>query len=260
MNRSLIKTCRIGGHEVGPGGEARPSTLLDYLQEAAGEDAAARHFGVPDLLPLGRTWVLSRYHLEFHRFPGYAEELRVETWPSGIGRTFATRDFTVDDGQGRPVVRATSSWAILDLATRRPIPLSGVMPEHWADERRAIVTDFPPLPAVQQVEREARLPVMLRDLDVNVHVNHVVYVQWALETVPVATFRSHRLAVLEVAYRAEARHGDIVLARRSAPAADDEGGLSFAHTIVNAETGAEVTRLRTTWVPRSGATVADSLT
>lgn len=250
MDRSYTRIYRVGGHEVGPGGEARPSTLLDYLQEVAGEDAAVRRFGVPDLLPLGRTWVLSRYHLEFHRFPVYAEELAVETWPSGIGRTFATRDFTIDDAQGLPVVRATSSWAILDLATRRPIPLAGVMPEHWADERRALASDFPPLPSLEEAEHGVRLPVMLRDLDVNVHVNHVVYVQWALEAIPLPVFRSHRLAALEVAYRAEARHGDVIVSRRGPAAAGDDGTLHFTHAITDDGSGVETTRLRTTWVVR----------
>lgn len=89
-----------------------------------------------------------------------------------------------------------------------------------------------------------RLPVTLRDLDVNVHVNHVVYVQWALEAIPLPLFLSHRLSVLEVAYRAEARHGDVIVSRRGPATVSENGETSFAHAIVHTGNGTELTRLK----------------
>jgi acyl-ACP thioesterase len=251
MQSVFTKRFGVAGHEVGPGGEARPSTLLDYLQEVAGEHAATWKLAVTDLLPLGRTWVLSRYHLEFHRYPRFPEEVTVTTWPSSRTSTYATRDFTVDDGDGRPLVRATSAWAMLDLATKKPMRLDDVVPAEYAIDRRALEVEFQRLPSLAEVDREVRMPVMLRDLDVNVHVNHVVYVQWALETIPVPVLMSHRLATLEVAYRAEAHHGDTIASRRGPTIVTEGGDMSFVHAIVQAETGAELTRLRTTWAARS---------
>lgn len=250
MGNSLTKNFRIAGHEVGPGGEVRPSTLLDYLQEIAGDHASTWKLSVTDLLPQGRTWVLARYHLAFHRFPGVAEDVVVETWPSNLTRMFAMRDFQVDDASGLPVLRASSSWAMLDLSNRKPMLLDKVVPADYKVDRHALVTTFPPLPKVEVVDQEVRLPVTLRDLDMNVHVNHVVYVQWALETIPLPLFLSHRLSSLEVAYRAEARHGHVILSQRSPAVMSEDGTACFAHAIVHAETGTELTRLRTTWTAR----------
>jgi len=78
----------------------------------------------------------------------------------------------------------------------------------------------------------------------------VVYVQWALEAIPLPLFLSHRLSVLEVAYRAEARHGDVIVSQRGPATVSGNGDTSFSQAIVHADHGTELTRLRTTWTPR----------
>jgi len=85
--------------------------------------------------------------------------------------------------------------------------------------------------------------VLARDLDINRHVNHTVYVQWALEALPRELLLETAPAEIEVAYRAEAFYGDEIAARAQV----EDAGRSFRHQIVNASTGAELARLRTLW-------------
>lgn len=240
---------RVGLHEVGPNGEARPSEILNWLQEAAEEHASSVGLGATDLFRRGRTWVLSRYHLELDRSPRHGEDLLVSTWPSSRASPFATRDFEVRDAAGKPVLRATTSWAMIDLATKRPVDFDDVVPPDFVRPVRALETAFPSLPRIGEPEDERTLPVMLRDLDVNVHVNHTVYVSWAIESLPLEVLRSHRLHTLEVGYRAEVRYGDAIVSRRG-PSAAEDGDHVFVHGIAHAATGAELTRLRTRWTPR----------
>lgn len=240
---------RVGLHEVGPNDEARPSAILNWLQEAAEGHAATVGLGATDLLRRGRTWVLTRYHLELLRSPRRGEHLAVSTWPSGRAAPFATRDFEVADAAGERVLRATTSWAMLDVATMRPVNPADVLPEDFVRPVRALESNFPSLPRLAAAEGEVTLPVMLRDLDVNVHVNHTVYVSWAVESLPLEVLRGHRLHGLEINYRAAARYGDTVVSRRG-PRTEEDGDLVFVHGIVHAGTGAELTRLRTRWTPR----------
>jgi acyl-ACP thioesterase len=240
---------RVGLHEVGPNGEARPSEILNWLQEAAEAHASTVGLGATDLFRRGRTWVLSRYHLELARSPVHGEELIVSTWPSSRASPFATRDFELHDARGERILRATTSWAMIDLVTKRPVDFDDVLPEGFVRPVRALETTFPSLPRLVAPERELTVPVMLRDLDVNVHVNHTVYVSWATESLPLDVLRSHRLHTLEVGYRAEVRYGEAVVSRRG-PAVDEAGDHVFVHGIANAATGAELTRLRTRWTPR----------
>ena len=86
---------------------------------------------------------------------------------------------------------------------------------------------------------------MVRDLDVNWHVNNIVYAQWAFEGVPLKMWKDYRLQSIEIAYRAEVRHGDTV---RVGVAIDSgEGDVGARHKVTNAVSGVEVTRMRTRW-------------
>jgi acyl-ACP thioesterase len=246
MDLLLRRHFRVASYDVGPRGEARPSALMGWLEEAAGEHAASWKLSVVDLFPRGLTWVLSRYRLDVKRWPRFGEGLEVATWPSGRSSMFATRDFEVVDADGSPVALATTSWAVLDLSTKKPVAVTEVVPQEFLLERRTLADGFAALPKLETSERDVELPVMLRDLDMNLHVNHVVYVQWALEAVPPEIAAARWPKGLEVSYRAEARLGDRVVSA-AACVPSEPGERVFVHRIAHAQTGAELARVRSRW-------------
>jgi medium-chain acyl-[acyl-carrier-protein] hydrolase len=231
-------------YETDARGLARPVALLNYLQDSAGEHAGRLGLSVIDLFKRGLTWVLSRYHIRIHRYPGLGARLEVTTWPSGKRGRFATRDFEVADGG--PVLSATSSWMVLDLAQKKSVDVEGIVGLTYAVEKRALDDPFASLPVLDARDAERRFLVEAGHLDWNRHVNNAVYVQWALEAVPPDVLLGRRPVDIEVSYRAEALYGDEVLsAVQRVPEAGD--GPAFLHQILNAATGAELARLRTRW-------------
>ncbi len=246
MDLLLRRGYRVASSDVGPRGELRPSALMGYLEDAAGAHAAAYGVGVRELQARSLAWVLARYHLAVQRMPALGDELTVTTWPSGRSAVFATRDFEVTDAAGAVVAQATTSWAVIDVASKRPRRMSDVVSPDFVLHRRAIADAFASLPAPDGAASAVAIPVLRRDLDMNVHVNHSVYVDWALEAVPPALADAGWPAAIEVAYVAEARLGDRVLSA-AAPGPDHEGARVLLHRIAHAETGAELARLRTTW-------------
>jgi acyl-ACP thioesterase len=227
-------------------GLARPLTLLNFLQDAAGDHAGRLGLSVVDLFKRRMTWVLSRYHVRFHRYPGLGERLEVTTWPSGKRGYFAMRDFEVADGNGGPIASATSSWMVLGLDTKQTVKVDELVGPGYALEKRALDDPFASLPVLTARESEAAFRVETAHLDWNRHVNNAVYVQWALEAVPPEVLLVRRPATIEVSYRAEALYGDGVLSVAQRVAAEGPGAV-FLHQILNAATGAELTRLRTSW-------------
>jgi medium-chain acyl-[acyl-carrier-protein] hydrolase len=233
-------------YETDARGIARPVALLNYLQDSAGDHAGRLGLSVTDLFKRGLTWVLSRYHILVHRYPGLGARLEVETWPSGKRGRFATRDFEVADGAGSPVLSATSSWMVLDLGRKTTVDVGEVVGPGYALDRRALADPFASLPVPAAREAEVRFRVEAGHLDWNRHVNNAVYVQWALESVPPDVLLGRRPVDLEVSYRAEARYHDEVLS--TAQRLPEEGhGPAFLHQILNFATGAELARLRTRW-------------
>ncbi len=246
------KEFSIHSYELDFEGFAKPVSLLNFLQAAAGDHAARLGWAVTDLLKKNMTWVLSRTHVRIERYPAWGESLSVLTWPSGRHGFFAMRDFEASDPSGQPVLTATTSWMILDLGRKQPLKVDGILPENFLLARRALADDFASLPVLDRPDRELAFRVDSGHLDLNRHVNNAVYVQWALEATP-AELASRRPVAIEVSYRAEAFYGDAVLARAkaapvgAAPEGGEEPGPVVLHQVVNASTGAELTRLRTRW-------------
>jgi acyl-ACP thioesterase len=232
-------------HELGHNGCLGPVTLLNFMQTSASLHAAQLGVSAADLRPRGLTWVISRIHLVIDRYPRARESVLLTTWPALREGFFTNREFELRDANGRPIGRASTSWALIGIASRRPVRLEGNLPPYPLLPRRALDDCFESLPHFQAGEfSESTFRVLRGDLDLNNHVNNTVYAGWALETVP-DEIATGDLTELEIAFRAEVLYGDRVISRCSV----EEAGLTplCLHQIVNQRDGRELARLRTRW-------------
>jgi acyl-ACP thioesterase len=229
-------------HELDSHGNVSPITLLNYLQDTAGLHASRLGVAVTDLRRLGLTWVLSRIHLIITQYPRAADTVTVKTWPATRQGMFSCREFELNGSGGAVYGRATTSWAVLNLASRRAVRLEGHLPPYPLHPQRVIEDNFATLPlAAGSTTSEYSFRVLRSDLDCNHHVNNAVFAGWALETVP-DEIASGVLTELEISFRAEVLYGDTILSRCFVT----EPGLCL-HQIVNQKDGRELARLRTHW-------------
>jgi acyl-ACP thioesterase len=244
--RSHRETFEVHTYEVDAFGTLAVAALSGFLQEAAGHHAAALGVGIDTLLARGLTWVLVRQRIESPVAIVLGDRVEVETWPAGIDRHVALREFVVRRADGAEVARATTQWLVLDVATRRPVRPAEVLDARFPRERTADLAPLAPrLPALLVWEREKRFHVRYGDIDLNLHVTNTSYVTWAQEAVPREVWREARLASVEVHYLAEVLYGSAVLSRLARA-----GDGRFAHAIVREEDGKELARLATAWAPR----------
>ncbi len=235
-------TYEVRPHDADYGKEIKPFTLLNYLQDAAYGHSVSLGFSARDLFKKGLTWVLSRYHIQVERFPVIGEKVTVRTWYPGPQKPFYLRDWEVLADDGNVLVRATSSWLILDMVTMKPADDEGLLDRLEPRPVRAIEDDFNTLPELVEAQWETRFSVRLSDTDLNRHVNHVHYIQWALESITGCVPERSHPGTMEAGYRAEVRFGDTVIAR-----AREAGEGVFHHKLLRESDGRELTRLRTKW-------------
>ncbi len=244
---SRAATFPVHSYEVDAFGMLEVPAISGYLQEIAGWHAAELGVGLDVLRARGLTWVLARQRLELPAPVWLGDTLSVETWPSGIERLAAIREFVARRGDGAEAVRATTVWFVLDLATRKPVRPQEVLDPRFPRPRQPSVAPLAAgrLPDLGEWELQKRFHVRYADIDVNLHVTNASYVTWAIEAMPVDLWRASRLASVEVHFLAEGLHGAAILSRvgRTGPA-------SFAHAIVSEDDGKELARLATTWAPR----------
>ena len=236
---------RVRSYEVDFQGRAHPVTILNYLQDIAGEHAFHLGFSVSDLRQRNLTWVLHRSHTRFLRYPENGESLKVVTWPSGRERLFALRDFEIKDQEDNVLVLASSSWALLNLKTMRPTRLEGNLPGYPTLNRRALDSSLKPLPELEKSDIEMPFRVRLADLDINQHVNNSIYAGWAMESIPEELIRQYIPAEIEIGFLAAAFYGDRILSRTQV--LNEGDSPAFLHQLVNERDGKELTRLKTAW-------------
>lgn len=231
-------------------GKAHLHSLLYFLQEAAARHATLLGFGYDRLAPKKLTWLLSRYHLKINRYPRLGEKIEISTWPSGDQGVFALRDFQVQDVSGGLVLSATTSWVLWNIEKKQPTPVDEIKHQDVILPERALKDNFEPLPQLEEVDWEKEFPVLMRDLDLNRHVNNTVYIQWAIETLPSKILLSSCPTEVEISYKAEAFYGEKVCSfaqQIKQPGETNSNKLLFYHQIINKNKNMELARLRTRW-------------
>ena len=234
----------LRAYEVDRHGRASLPTICNWLQEAAGNHAARLGWSVHELAEQGTTWVLARLRLRLDRAVAWGENVRVETWPAGAQRVFALRDFRLVADAGDLIGVATTSWMLMNLASRRPVRPPRALEELIARASgRALIDDMEKLPEVGEAESERRLEVRYADLDVNGHANNVSVISWVLEALEAETLeRAPR--ELAVEFRAESTRGDGVTSRARC---ESPVPLVVAHALQRLSDGREIARARTIW-------------
>ena len=249
------ETFVVRSYESDPRGSLSMESVCHFLQEAARNHASAFGMSVEELQVRNRTWMLSRFSTRMTMYPRTGEELSVMTWPSGIHRLYALRDFRVYDGSRRFVGEAVSAYLVIDVERRRPVRvgelLDGFLPERTHSQIPAALRkleDFKGGDATRSFD------VRYSDLDTNEHVNSMGYVQWVLESVPRDIRASRAPQEVTINYLAELHYGDRV---KSHILQDDGDGkqspcTSFLHRLC-APDGGVVALARTAWREKEGS-------
>lgn len=184
------------------------SSLVDLLLVTAGKNADENGFGVLKLQSQCYTWVLSRLTFQMNRIPIDGDVISIETWVEDVGMAFTTRNFRMLDAEGTVLGWASSSWAIIDMKTRRPVPLNTL-----PDLQRFIVREPTPvgvpvriLPIRGEIANTFR--VKYSDIDINTHANSLHYVQWISDCFSLDFYRNHSIKLFEINYLKELTFGD----------------------------------------------------
>ena len=236
--------------EVGPENEAGVPALCNWLQEAAGNHASALEWGMDNLHDRDLTWVLARLHVHMERLPAWREELLLSTWPTGVQRVLAIRDFSVQ-ADGTSLAVATSGWVLLDTTTRRPVrPGPALQALAARTPPRALHDPFERLPELKDITRRVNVRVGRSDLDLNGHANNARFVAWALDALPGEVVRGRIPRDFEIELRAEAREGDTLAVEVFGSDASPDVWL---HRVVRPADDKELARARTTFRPRGAS-------
>lgn len=197
---------KIYNHYTNYKGRLFIKTLCDLFNDVAEVQTEMLGVDVDTLNKQGQTWMLHRLHIQVFKMPHKEEEVVVETWPSGVERLFALRDYRMMRRDGEVLVNATSEWMLIDLKRRRPLRQTDKVVAMSTSHQ---IEKLSMAPLLQESERmlkmkeERQFTATFDNIDFNGHVTQASYMRWLTNSLPFDFLKNHILTEVEVVYEHE---------------------------------------------------------
>ncbi len=239
---------RVRYADTGVRGMIKPVAALNIFQDIMSRHCGRMGASSNDLFRNGFAWVVVKYHIALHHYPGWNDSLRAVTWRYPHKNLYELREFEIYDDHEKLLIAARSCWIVVSLAGKKPVRLSKGLPEAMLSGcQRPVEDNFAAIPEPANTDAERIFNIRMHDLDFNTHVNNSVYIVWALETVPEAVIRGYRPCEIDIHYIGESLYGDRIISR--AQQVHENPAPQFAHALFSKNTGKIITRAQTVWKP-----------
>ena len=188
-------------------GRAKPSVLLYFVQEAAGQHCSLLAVDHERLSHKHLFWAVTRNRVQITRLPMRNEKITVKTWPMPITKVAYPRSVVAYDADGEELFRSISLWVLMDDRTRAMIlpGKSGVVVDGTLTGTELTV---PHAIASRPMEQSVQKTVGFTLLDRNGHMNNTRYMDWVDDLLPSGFHEVHPVQEFTVCYLNEAREGD----------------------------------------------------
>ncbi len=238
-NRSF----QIRSYELSADQRLNFAMMCNFLQETASNHADALKVGFKECLEQGIFWVLSELSVSvLSSMPGLYDTVQVKTWPTGFDRYFAYRDFEIMTTDSVKVATASTRWMLVNIESKKP-----TLVPTWMRERLPLASLKGTRTARYSVQRpaiEKPFRVRFSDLDINLHVNNVKMIEWILESVPEFIEPNHVLQSMDLAFRAEARYDENIVAQS---VRIDDSQPIYHHQLFIPQKNQMIATARTAW-------------
>jgi medium-chain acyl-[acyl-carrier-protein] hydrolase len=200
----------VNWYEADLFGQAKLSSICNYLQESAWRHAEDLGYGYEAASSRNELWVIVGLMVRMLKYPEWGSTIQVETWPKGIDRLLAFRDYKISSEGGEVLGAATSSWMILDADTRRPKKMDIVLDKLDMTLSQDILNENPPhLSAIKTPLEGYAHTVRYSELDFNGHVNNTRYLDWCMDGFPADIHHSQRVETMVINFMSESKYGDL---------------------------------------------------
>lgn len=154
--------------------------LFNYLQDTSTLHSEELGEYGSDLLEQNMAWILSFWQVCIDELPSLSEDLTVSTWPYETKGLFGLRNFCVDNGEGKRLIKANSIWVMIDPRNGRPIRIPDEVAFHYPSEPK-LDMDYCErkiaIPENYEEMKEIKVPKYF--IDTNNHVNNAKYIMIA---------------------------------------------------------------------------------
>ena len=190
-------------------GRLKPSMLLYYCQEIAGNHCIELGTDYDSMAAKNMFWAVIRQKVQINRLPKVGETITLETWPMPTTRTNYPRATVGYDAEGNELFKVLGLWVVMDLVSRTMIlpKKSGIIVEGTLrGSELSVPGSLSPKDLLGLYSRR----VGYTDLDRNGHMNNTRYLEWMDDLLDSGFHRKNEPKEISICYHAEAREGQML--------------------------------------------------
>ena len=212
------ESLRIPLKDVDQGNVISDKGLLEIFENVATHHSDMVHDGVNEIKEKGLAWVIMDWKVKVLIRPKYGTNLRVKTWSRENNiqdRKISTyRDFEIYDEEDRLLVIATSKWVVINISTGRLANIDREIQERYMPESKSVFDAWDiekSLPACKSTyENEYEYVVQRNDVDFNLHMHNIYYMNLAYNTLPEDVYSKRPFNNFKITYKREIKLGETV--------------------------------------------------
>lgn len=248
MKNYFDKQFELRYFEMNKLGEASPTAILTLLEETAADHSFAINHSLYDLEKQNIGWVLLSGIMEMDYYPRYKEKITIRTWLSNYSTIKGYRENIIYNEQGRVIGKAKGLWVFFDISRRRPIQIPEEIKGKWSFfEEESIKNEITSkIKVLDSSEHIKEFKINRYDVDTNLHVNNIRYLQWLIESIPEDIINHYYLHSIDGRFVSEAQLGDTIMSYSEIDSTEN----TFIHNIKTAVNNKVCATARTIWKPR----------
>ncbi|WP_082403763.1 acyl-[acyl-carrier-protein] thioesterase [Lacticaseibacillus sharpeae] len=210
------------------------ANLVNLVQQVSEHQLHGRSSQLDLVARYNIGWVITQSQIEIKRMPQAEEQVTLWTEATAYNRLLCYRDYGVIDADGNDIVTVHSTWVMMDLSTRKIVPVIDAIVEDFGAAKVTRVKRLPRLPKFADPEGERTYWVRYFDIDTNHHVNNVHYFDWMQDAIGYDWMRTHTLTAANIKYEREVEPGTQLQSQYKV--VQEDGKLATYHQVRVGET------------------------
>ena len=217
------------------------------LKTSGNHDLAIQEVIEEPIIRHSQIWVLTQYHIVHHNYDvDEAKSIKVTTKLIEMNRFFANRYFEIRQGD-QQVIEIYAQFAAIDFEKRQIVRLdpSQIKDLDIIDQDHRFKFPKIKMPEMDETAPTSLMEIQADHIDMNDHVNNLVYIKWCLEVTPEDIQAERNLATIDVKFGKEIRKGQAVQIRQAM--AEDSQAVQLWYDIYNTSKEEQAAQVTMTW-------------